>query len=385
MNFKRPKATPFVEALRSFFSGSARQPRRRGRGGAEGAEKTDCGFGISNSESIISSPCSLRVLCALCVKNLDARFLSTAAQTLLVLVTLAFINAPPAPAQKKGATPNAAPPKTVTLKTHPNAAVWLDDVRRGTTDANGSLEMKVSPGVHRLRVRALGYAEQSFPLLPAQRGLVSITLRPTKDEAELAFQQAEEQREKGGGEEGRKLATDLYRKALKLRPRFPAAHVGLARVLLSQEQHDAALAEIAAARRDRPGYAEASAVEGRILRGIPDEEGAIRSFQRSIREARGFQPEAHTGLGLVLEERGDHEGAVNSFRRAIAQLSDTEPVLYEFLGRNLEKLERWKDAVAAYEKYLELAPTGSHASAINSIIEQLRQQAAEAEQQSTPP
>ena len=112
---------------------------------------------------------------------------------------------------------------------------------------------------------------------------------------------------------------------------------------------------------------------------MPDEEGASPSYQRAIREARGFQPEAHTGLGLVLEERGDHEGAVNSFRSAIAQLSDTEPVLYEFLGRNLEKLERWKDAVAAYEKYLELAPTGSHASAINSIIDQLRRQAAEQE------
>ena len=329
MNFKRPQATPLVEALRILAHAGV-------------------------------------------------------AQTVLVLVTLAFINAPPAPAQKQGAAPKAAT-QTVTLKTHPNAAVWLDDVRRGTTDTNGALEMKVSPGVHRLRVRANGYAEQSFPLLPAQRGLVSITLRPTKDEAELAFQQAEEQREKGGGEEGRTRAVELYRQALKLRPRFPAAHVGLARVLLSQEQHDAALAEIAAARRDRPGYAEASAVEGRVLRGIPDEEGAIRSFQRSIREARGFQPEAHTGLGLVLEERGDHEGAVNSFRRAIAQLSDTEPVLYEFLGRNLEKLERWKDAVAAYEKYLELAPTGSHASAINSIIDQLRRQAAEAEQQPTPP
>ncbi|HEX6622351.1 MAG TPA: tetratricopeptide repeat protein, partial [Pyrinomonadaceae bacterium] len=372
MNVKRPQTTSFTYALPRFLSGSARQLQRRGRRGAEGAEKTDCRFEISNSESPISSLCSLRVLCALCVNNLNARFLSTVVQTLLVLVTLALINAPPAPAQKKGATPKAAA-QTVTLKTHPNAAVWLDDVRRGTTDAQGSLEMKVSPGVHRLRVRAGGYAEQSFPLLPAQRGLVSITLRPTKDEAELAFQQAEEQREKGGGEEGRARAVELYRKALKLRPRFPAAHVGLARVLLSQEQHDAALAEIAAARRDRPGYAEASAVEGRVLRGIPDEEGAIASFQRSIREARGFQPEAHAGLGLVLEERGDHESAVNSFRRAIAQLSDTEPVLYEFLGRNLEKLERWKDAVAAYEKYLELAPTGSHASAINSIIDQLRQ------------
>jgi tetratricopeptide (TPR) repeat protein len=89
-------------------------------------------------------------------------------------------------------------------------------------------------------------------------------------------------------------------------------------------------------------------------------------------------------MGIVHEDKGRHEEAAEAFRRAVAQLSDTEPILYELLARNLERLERWKEAVAAYEKYLELAPQGAHASAINSIIDQLRKQAAEAEQQ-TPP
>ncbi len=105
---------------------------------------------------------------------------------------------------------------------------------------------------------------------------------------------------------------------------------------------------------------------------------------RAVREARGFQPEAHTGLGIIYEEEGKYEEAATAFRKAVAQLSDTEPVLYELLARNLEKLERWKEAVAAYEKYLELAPQGAHASAINSIIDQLRRQAEEAEQQRPP-
>ena len=91
-----------------------------------------------------------------------------------------------------------------------------------------------------------------------------------------------------------------------------------------------------------------------------------------------------SGAGLVYEEQGRHEEAAESFRKAIAQLSDTEPVVYELLARNLEKLERWKEAVVAYEKYLEVAPQGAHASAINSIIDQLRKQAAEAEGQAPP-
>lgn len=283
----------------------------------------------------------------------------------------------PASARTSTRTPSA---RTIDLGTQPAAVVWVDDVRRGVTDAEGKLQLKLTPGRHTLRVRAGGYAERALALLPTRRGAVSVVLTKTTDEAELLFQQAEDARDKGNAQQ----AVELYRQALKLRPRFAAAHLGLARALESQEDFDAALEEVNAARRDRPVYAEASAVEGRILRSLADPDAALAAYQRALREARGFQPEAYTGMGIVYEDRGRYEEAVASFRKAAAQLSDTEPILYELLGRNFEKLERWKEAVAAYEKYLELAPTGAHASAINSIIDQLRKQAAEAEQQ-TPP
>jgi len=280
----------------------------------------------------------------------------------------------------KSPTTSASPSGVIQISTQPGAAVWVDEVRRGTTDAEGKLQLKLTPGRHSLRVRANGYAERTLALLPAQRGAISVALTKTADEAELAFQQAETEREKGNNSQ----AVELYRQALKLRPRYAAAHLGLARALESQEEFDAALEEIAAARRDRPAYAEASAVEGRILRSLADTDGALNSYRRAIREANGFQPEAYTGMGIVHEDKGRYEDAANAFRKAIAQLSDTEPILYELLGRNLERLERWKEAVAAYEKYLALAPEGAHASAINSIIDQLRQQAAESEQQQPP-
>jgi tetratricopeptide (TPR) repeat protein len=279
-------------------------------------------------------------------------------------------------AAKSAATPVGA----LVIGTRPGAVVWVDEVRRGAADAEGKLTLKLTPGRHTLRVRARGYAEKTLNLLPTQRGPLAVALTQAADEAELLFQQAEEAREKGKNAE----AVELYRQAIKLRPRFPAARVGLARSLESQDNFDEALAELEAARRDRPVYPESWAVEGRIQRSLADQEAALAAYARALREARGFQPEAHTGTGLLHEDKGRHEEAVASFRKAVAQLSDTEPVLYELLARNLEKLERWKEAVAAYEKYLELAPQGSHASAINSIIDQLRKQAAEAEQQ-TPP
>lgn len=284
---------------------------------------------------------------------------------------------PPKPSAKAAAKPSAG---TVTLTTQPGAVVWVNEVRRGTADAGGRLTLRLAPGRHTLRVRAKGFAERTLALLPTQRGALNVALTQTTDAAELAFQQAEEAREKGNNA----AAVESYREALKLRPRFAAAHLGLARALESQGNTDEALEELKRARADRPVYPEAWAVEGRIQRSLADYDASLAAFARALRESRGFQPEAHTGAGLVYEEQGNHEEAVASFRKALAQLSDTEPVVYELLGRNLEKVERWKEAVAAYEKYLELAPQGAHASAINSIIDQLRQQAAESEQQQPP-
>ncbi len=290
---------------------------------------------------------------------------------------------PPAAAAETTTTAkSSSATKNLTVSTQqPGAIVWIDEVRRGVTDAGGKLPLAVTSGRHTLRVRATGFQERTLTLLPAQRGTIEVRLVPTKDEAELLFQQAEEARERGGGDEGRKKAAELYRQAVGLRPRYAAAHVGLARVLSSSEDNDAALEEIAAARRARPVFPEASAVEGRIMRALANQQAAVNSYHRAIREGGGFQPEAYTGLGIVLEEQGDYEGAVNAFTKAISQLSDSEPALYQLAGASYEKLERWKEAVAAYEKYLALAPDGSQASAIRSIIDQLRQQAADQQQQ----
>jgi len=283
----------------------------------------------------------------------------------------------PASAQRRAATKSAAPSSaaTVTITTEPNAVIWIDEIRRGQTNASGKLEIKkVSAGGHTLRVRATGFKETSVRLLPGKRN-VSLKLLPTNDRAELLFQQAEAAREQAKDDDSRRKAEDLYNEALKIRPAFPAAHVGLARVLLDLNEYQKALGEIDAARRTRPLYAEASAVEGRINREAAFTEQAINSFRRSIREAKGFQPEAHVGLARVLEEKGQYAEATAEYRKALEQLSDSEPVIYQLLGAAYEKQQKYKDAVAAYEKYLQLAPNGSLAPALRSIIDQLRRDA----------
>src|SRR5215217_3151124 len=151
---------------------------------------------------------------------------------------------------------------SVTITSEPNAIVWIDEIRRGMTDASGKLTLtKVSAGRHSVRVRANGFKEKTAALLPGRRAL-AVKLLPTTDAAELKFQEAETAREKARDEPSMETAADLYREAIKLRPAFPAANVGLARVLMSLNEFKEAHAAIDAARRTRPSFAEASAVEG---------------------------------------------------------------------------------------------------------------------------
>ena len=294
-------------------------------------------------------------------RNFYSPFRSSSALLVLLLLSLAVGQRPATPA--------------LTVRTEPNAIVWIDEIRRGTTDASGTLAVpKLKPGRHSLRVRANGFKEVTVPLLPGRRE-ANVKLVRTTNNAELTFQKAETAREQARDDQAKQQAVELYREAIKARPAYPEAHVGLARVLLSMDQYDAALDEISAARRYRRVYPEASAVEGRIHREAGSDEEAIRSYRRSIAESRGFQPEAHVGLALVLEERGQIVEAIAEFKKAIEQLSDSEPVIYQMMGAAHEKVQQYKEAIAAYQKYLDLAPNGSLAPAVRSIMDQLRRDA----------
>jgi tetratricopeptide (TPR) repeat protein len=254
--------------------------------------------------------------------------------------------------------------------------VWIDEIRRGTTDTSGKLSLKnVSNRRHAIRVRAAGFTETTTALLPGRRTL-AIKLVPTTDQGELLFQQAETAREKARVDADRQKAVELYEQALQIKPALPAAHVGLARLYLDMNQFDKAHDEIDAARKLKPIYPEASAVDGRIYREQALTQDAIRAYRRAIRESAGFQPEAHVGLARVYEDNNDFNEAIVELRKALDQLSDSEPVIYQMLGAAYEKVQKPKEAVAAYEKYLQLAPNGSYASAIKSILDQLKREAA---------
>ncbi len=281
---------------------------------------------------------------------------------------------------------NATQIKTITIATEPNTVIWLDDVKRGTSDESGNLIIKsVSPGKHILRVRADGFKEVSQNLPPTQRGDVKIALVKTTDEAELAFQEAEKLQVLS-----KEKSKELYEKAISLRPKFAEAYLGLARVLLEQSDAEGALEAVKNARKARPGYAEASAVEGRIYKSDEQEDKAIGSYKRAIVEGKGFQPEAYTGLALFYKEKAEAAGAEGDFANeetyykqavkyfpiAIAQLSGAPDaiVIYQLFGLVYEKMKNYEQAIALYEEFLRVFPDADEASVVRSFIVQLKKQ-----------
>jgi len=296
-------------------------------------------------------------------------------KSILSTLVIIFIFSFSAPAQKKPVAKPAAAQRTITVSTEPNATVWVDDVKRGVTDANGKLAgVKLSATSKSLRVRANGFKESKTNLTPSARGIVKVKLIVTGDNAELLFQKAETLRESTVDEAERQKAVDLYKQALNLRPKFPEAHLGLARVYFDLKDTESAMAEIAAARRDRPVYPEASAVEGRIHHEDADDDDAVRSYNRAVKEGRGYQPEAHTGLGIIYREQEKYDEAIKEFKLALSQLFDTEPVLYQLLGDLYEKMRNFKEAIKTYEQYLKAAPKSKDASAVESMIVQLKKE-----------
>ncbi|HKP67758.1 MAG TPA: carboxypeptidase-like regulatory domain-containing protein, partial [Pyrinomonadaceae bacterium] len=67
--------------------------------------------------------------------------------------------------------------RSITVITEPNATVWIDDMRFGTTDDKGRLKISSVPaGVRVLRVRAEGFSEVRKSLPATTSGDVNVAL-----------------------------------------------------------------------------------------------------------------------------------------------------------------------------------------------------------------
>jgi tetratricopeptide (TPR) repeat protein len=262
--------------------------------------------------------------------------------------------------------------KVVTGK--PNSYVFINNVLHGATGETGELNIaRVWAGSHPIRVRTAGFADWTGTVAIAANAsrTVRVPQQRQADEATAHFQKGEELRYKGKSRD----ALKEYEQAVALRPNFAEAHIGMARCHTTlqdfeqAEKHAQAALKIAGRT-----HAEAQTVLANLRRnqGLVDE--SIVEYRKALKLARGNSFEAHIGLAIALNESGDTDGAVREYRLGIAQDMDTEPILYYQLAEILEKANRYKEAIETYQNYLRLDPEGEYASAVESVIERLKEE-----------
>lgn len=282
-----------------------------------------------------------------------------------------------------------AQPRAITLKTEPNSQVFIDGVFYGRTGDDGTLKIrKLSSVDHTLKLRCDGFKEKTQRLTPAAKGEITVPLVITKDKAELKFQEAGRL-----AQIDREKAIAAYAEAIKLRAGFVDAYIAMARLQNDNADVLAAQKTIAAVRRLRPGIAEVSAVEARILKDGGYPEKAIAAFKRAIVEGKGFQPEAYTGLGLLYKEmaetaggegdldaeKANYDESAKNLKIALKQLGSAPDaiVLYQLLGLVYERRHLYPQAISLYKEFLDIFPDTPEATSVRSFIVQLEKQLAE--------
>jgi Tfp pilus assembly protein PilF len=256
----------------------------------------------------------------------------------------------------------------------PGAVVFINNVRHGVTGDNGELDLPhVRAGSYPGRIRTVGYIDWTGPVVVTAGGsrTLKVTQQQTSDEATVHYQRAEAYRDKGKNKD----AVEEYKQALLLRPSLTEARIAMARCLIALQDFQGGEKEIQTAIRvGGRTIIEAQTVLANLRRnqGLVDE--SIVEYRKALRLASGNSFEAHIGLAIALNEQGSVDEAVREYRIGIIQDMETEPILYYQLAEILEKANRNKEAIEAYRNYLRLDPEGEYASAVESIIERLKEE-----------
>jgi len=306
-----------------------------------------------------------------------SRLSATACLIVLLTYPLLQTNAQPQKSARSsgGKTPMAARVRTGALKVitgHAGSVVFINNVRHGVTGENGELDLpRVIAGSYPVRVRTVGLSDWNARVVVAAGGsrTLKASQQQTGDEPTLRYQKAEALRDKGRNKD----AVEEYKQALALRS-FPEARIGMARSLIALQEFQEGEKQIQAAIKAGGGtLVEAQTVLANLRRhqGLGDE--SIVEYRKALRLARGNSFEAHIGLAIALNEDGSVDEAVKEYRIGIIQDMETEPILYYQLAEILEKANRNKEAIEAYRNYLRLDPEGEYASAVESIIERLKE------------
>ena len=182
-----------------------------------------------------------------------------------------------------------------------------------------------------------------------------------------------------------------YDRALELDPKDALTHYNRGSVLKEQERYEEALASYAAAVGLDANYAEAHVNRGNVLQELRRNGAALESFERALALNPAIA-EAHQGRGVCLHRLRRLEPALTAYNKAIelkpdlavaylcraswyaevdrpgealndylkASELDPEPATFQLLGVSLAKLRRFDDAIACFDRAIEMSPAGEN-------------------------
>ena len=150
-----------------------------------------------------------------------------------------------------------------------------------------------------------------------------------------------------------------YRQALRLKPNFAEAHNNLASTLKEQGQLDEAIAGFQQALRLRPDYAEAHNNLGNALKDQGKFDEAIINYQQALRLKPDFAM-AYNNLGNALLKQDKEDEAVVCYRQAVRFKPDFDDA-HTNLGAALHNQGKYDEAAACHRQALRLKPDNATA------------------------
>ncbi|MBI3794904.1 MAG: tetratricopeptide repeat protein [Nitrospinae bacterium] len=139
----------------------------------------------------------------------------------------------------------------------------------------------------------------------------------------------------------------MYDGAAKSNPSYLRAYVKAAEMHVKKGNHEEALASLQKAHEISPASPDRLMMTGKILLKKGEDDKAIQQFDQALKIA----PEKAENVAEELLTQGRPEIAEGMLRRALEKDPDDVDALNR-LGISLRRQEKWREAVAVYEKAL---------------------------------
>jgi len=174
------------------------------------------------------------------------------------------------------------------------------------------------------------------------------------------------------GKDDLKGALLLLDEAIAAYPQFALAHYEKGLIYQKQNDLDNALTSFGKAIELKPDFIEAKMNYGQTLLAMGSYELALQVFQDVIKQKNDI-PAAYSSIGVALAGMNKLDMAEKAFKYALAMKGgENLAAPHRYLGRIYMQKNRNAEAIAEFEKYLQLMPKASDAEKVKADIEALK-------------